>query len=112
MSWSRALRVAVPRSVPRIAQPANGTLVDAMALADDGSFRIYFEAARAPTGAWWRLDGERFGEAGGSNGGRGAWRPVAGRHVLELMGADGQVLDSVTFAVRAPLDAESKPADQ
>ena len=26
--------------------------------------------------------------------------------------ADGQRLDSVTFAVRAPLEGESKPADQ
>jgi hypothetical protein len=33
-----------------------------------------------------------------------AWRPVAGRHVLELMSAEGQILDSVIFAVRAPLE--------
>ena len=105
-------RVALPRSLPRIAQPANGALVDAMALVDDSSFRIGFEAARAPLGAWWRLNGERFGDAVGSNGNRSAWRPVAGRHVLDLMSADGQLLDSVTFAVRAPLEGESKPADQ
>lgn len=109
-------RVALPRSLPRIAWPTNGMLVDAMALAGDAGFRIHFEGSRLPPGAWWRLNGERVGNGNGSangNGGRVGWRPVAGRHVLELMAADGQVLDSVTFAVRAPFDDEpSKPADQ
>jgi penicillin-binding protein 1C len=94
-------RVAVPRTLPRIAQPANGALVDAMAIADDAAFRVYFDAAYAPVGAWWRLNGEKVGNG---NGGRMAWRPVAGRHVLELMSAEGQILDSVIFAVRAPLE--------
>jgi penicillin-binding protein 1C len=109
-------RVTLPRSLPRIAWPANGMLVDAMALASDPAFRIHFEGSRLPPGAWWRLNGERVGNGNGSangNGGRISWRPVAGRHVLELMAADGQLLDSVTFAVRAPFDDEpSKPADQ
>ncbi len=109
-------RVALPRSLPRIAWPANGMLVDAMALVGDPGFRIHFEGSRLPPGAWWRLNGERVGNGNGStngNGGRASWRPVAGRHVLDLMAADGQILDSVTFAVRAPLDDEpSKPADQ
>ncbi len=107
-------RVALPRSLPRIAHPADGSLVDAMALVDDSGFRVNFESVRAPAGAWWRLDGERFGNGNGNGngGGRAGWRPVAGRHVLELMAPDGQILDAVTFAVRAPLDGESKPADQ
>lgn len=118
-------RVALPRNPPRIAQPGNGMLVDAMALVEDDSFRVHFEATRVPAGAGWRLDGERFGTSAvaaggngngmvGGNGGttlRTAWRPVAGRHVLELLGPDGQVLDSVTFAVRAPLEPVSKPAE-
>lgn len=94
-------RVAVPRTLPRIAQPANGALVDAMALADDAAFRVYFDSAHAPAGAWWRLNGEKIGNGSGS---RVTWRPVAGRHVLELMSAEGQILDSVIFAVRAPLE--------
>ena len=94
-------RVAVPRTLPRIVQPANGVLVDAMAIVDDAAFRVYFDAAHAPAGAWWRLNGEKIGNG---NGGRMAWRPVAGRHVLELMSAEGQILDSVIFAVRAPLE--------
>ena len=93
-------RVLLPRSLPRIAWPTDGSLVDGMALAGDSSFRVYFEAVRAPSGAWFRLNGERL-EGGG--GGRVAWRPVAGRHVLELMSADGQALDTVIFAARAPL---------
>lgn len=94
-------RVGLPRSLPRITYPANGLLVDAMALADDTSFRVSFDATHAPAGAWWRLNGERLT---GGNGLRLAWRPVAGRHVLELVSAEGQILDSVIFAVRAPLD--------
>ncbi len=94
-------RVGLPRSLPRIAYPANGLLVDAMALADDPSFRVSFDATHAPAGAGWRLNGEKLT---GSNGLRLAWRPVAGRHVLELVSAEGQILDSVIFAVRAPLD--------
>jgi len=94
-------RVGLPRSLPRIAYPANGLLVDAMALADDPAFRVSLDASHAPPGAWWRLNGERLS---GSNSLRLAWRPVAGRHVLELMSAEGQILDSVIFAVRAPLD--------
>lgn len=94
-------RVAVPRTLPRIAQPANGALVDAMAIVDDAGFRVYFDAAHAPVGAWWRLNGDKVGNG---NGVRMAWRPVGGRHVLELMSAEGQILDSVIFAVRAPLE--------
>lgn len=94
-------RVGLPRSLPRIAYPPNGALVDAMALADDPAFRVSFDATHAPAGAGWRLNGEKLT---GSNGLRLAWRPVAGRHVLELVSAEGQILDSVIFAVRAPLD--------
>ncbi|WP_374243870.1 transglycosylase domain-containing protein [Zoogloea sp.] len=104
-------RVALPRSLPRIAYPAAGMLVDAMALAGDPAYRIHFEGIRLPPGAWWRLNGDKVGNGNGTRG--VGWRPVAGRHVLDLMAADGQVLDSVTFAVRAPLDSElSKPAEQ
>ena len=107
---TEADRIAVPRITPHISYPGNGILVDGMAIAEDAGFRIRFEASQAALGIWWRLDGERFGN--GNGGGRAGWRPVAGRHVLELMAPDGQILDAVTFAVRAPLDGESKPADQ
>lgn len=100
-------RVAVPRLLPRIAQPLNGVLVDAMALMRDEGFKVYFEATHMPEGARWRLNGEDLG-----SGERIAWRPVAGRHVLELMSADGQVLDSVIFAVRAPLEPLQRPDQQ
>ena len=77
-------------------------------------------AGWVPTGGWWRLDGERLGAANGrgegGNGGNGVsrqpWQPVEGRHLLELMAADGTVLDSVSFAVRGPAAEPSKPADQ
>lgn len=101
-------RVAVPRVLPRIVQPLNGVLVDAMALLRDDAYKVYFEASHLPVGAWWRLNGDSLG-----SGERIAWRPVAGRHVLELMSAEGQVLDSVIFAVRAPLEpALQRPEQQ
>lgn len=100
-------RVAVPRVLPRIVQPLNGMLVDAMALLRDEGFKVYFEASHLPAGAWWRINGEPLGR-----GERIAWRPVAGRHVLELMSADGQVLDSVIFAVRAPLEPDLQRPEQ
>lgn len=115
--------LVAPRNPPRIVYPIGGGIVDATGLADDRSFRVYFEAARAPAGSWWRLDGERMaagngngsGNAGNGSNGAGArlaWRPVAGRHLLELVSADGAVLDSVSFAVRGPGEEASKPADQ
>lgn len=94
-------RVSPPRSLARISHPLNGVLVDAMAIVDDPGFRVMLDAVHAPPGAWWRLNGERLA---GSNGLRTAWRPVAGRHVLELVSLEGTVLDSVIFAVRAPLE--------
>jgi hypothetical protein len=36
--------------------------------------------------------------------GHPGWTPVAGRHVLQLVAADGEVLDSVSFEVRAAPD--------
>ncbi|MDD3352685.1 transglycosylase domain-containing protein [Zoogloea sp.] len=98
-------RVSPPRTLPRIQVPANGMLVDGMPLAVDPEFRIALEAAHVPAGAWWRLNGERLPGTTG-NGGvlRVRWRPEAGRHVLELMSSEGRVLDSVVFAVRAPLN--------
>lgn len=92
-------RVGIPRGLARIQQPASGVLVDAMALVDNPEFRLSLEATHAPPGVWWRLNGERLG-----SGNHLSWRPQAGRHVLDLMSAEGQILDSSIFAVRAPLD--------
>lgn len=107
-------RVVAPHSEPRIQYPANGSLVDGMALATDPAFRVHFEGLRLPPGAWWRLNGERLEQDDGkpTSRGRVTWRPVAGRHTLDLMSADDKVLDSVTFAVRAPLQSASQPAQQ
>ena len=58
--------------------------------------RLRFEAvAPPPRGAWWRLDGKRLGAARPF-----AWSPWPGHHVLELAGAEGAALDTVSFDVR------------
>ena len=69
-----------------------------------------FRGRRAPAGSWWRLDGERLAASNGNGNGNGNGKQqraaglasVAGRHLLELMSAEGAVLDSVSFAVRGP----------
>jgi penicillin-binding protein 1C len=69
--------------------------------------RLRFEAAGAtPVGAVWRLDGRRLGAASPL-----PWSPWPGRHVLELVAADGGVLDAVSFEVRgAPARPGAAPA--
>ncbi|MGL4407825.1 MAG: hypothetical protein ACRCTU_05465, partial [Zoogloea sp.] len=95
------LQLAPP---PRILQPQGGALVDVSGKADDPAFRLGLEASAMPPGCVWRLDGVVLG-----NSARLGWRPLGGRHVLELLGPDGQVLDSITFAVRGAPSA-SEPA--
>ena len=118
MQGAERIREDVARALQALgAEGAEGAMLDALGLAEDRGFRVYFEAARVPAGSWWRLDGERLAAGNGNGNGNGssarlAWRPVAGRHLLELMSAEGAVLDSVSFAVRGPGDEASKPADQ
>jgi penicillin-binding protein 1C len=57
--------------------------------------RLRFEAVSPPAGAAWRLDGRRLGAARPL-----PWSPWPGRHVLELVDAQGHVLDAVAFEVR------------
>jgi penicillin-binding protein 1C len=84
-----------PAPPPRILLPQDGALVDVSGKADDPAFRLHLEASTLPAGAVWRLDGVLMG-----NSLRVGWRPLNGRHVLELLGPEGLVLDSITFAVR------------
>jgi len=60
--------------------------------------RLVFAADAAGPGARWRLDGRELAPADAPL----PWLPAVGRHRLELLGADGRVLDRVAFEVRGP----------
>jgi penicillin-binding protein 1C len=85
-----------------ISWPREGQLVDARELASDPDFKLWLRAWPARSDVHWRVDGQEIGR-GWSVG----WRPEGGLAQVELLGADGVVLDRVRFAVRAPIGAGS-----
>jgi penicillin-binding protein 1C len=92
-------------AAPRIGSPADGTL---FALDPDipaTRQRIVFERASGSSGrSSWRLDGKPLGRDE-----RVLWLPWPGRHVLELVDADGTSADSVRFEVRGATARQSVP---
>lgn len=83
----------------RIAEPVEGTI---LALDPDIPMnhqrlrlRAVDMAARTVPHADWYLDGRPYAQAGEAD-----WQPVPGRHVIELRGGDGMVLDRVKIEVR------------
>jgi penicillin-binding protein 1C len=93
----------------RIASPTDGTIValdpDIPARAQRLRFRTVAQAAQSGS---WRLDGRILGHAGPLD-----WALWPGRHVLELVSAQGAVLDRVQFEVRgAQLRAEPRPSSK
>jgi penicillin-binding protein 1C len=95
------------RGAPRIGSPTDGTL---FALDPDipaARQRIVFErVSGSSTGSIWRLDGKPMG-----HGERVHWLPWPGRHLLELVDAQGASVDAVHFEVRgATVRATGKPA--
>jgi penicillin-binding protein 1C len=93
-------------AAPRIGSPAEGTL---FALDPDipaARQRIVFERASGSSGrSTWRLDGKPLGRDE-----RVLWLPWPGRHVLELVNADGSSADSVRFEVRGAAARGPAPA--
>jgi len=92
-------------AAPRIGTPTDGTL---FALDPDipaTRQRIVFERANGSSGrASWRLDGKPLGREE-----RVLWLPWPGRHVLELVNADGSSADSVRFEVRGATAHQALP---
>lgn len=91
-----AARRVSTRGPVRIETPSDGTI---FALDPDipaARQRISFErASGASSLGTWRLDGKTLGHAP-----RVPWLPWPGRHLLELVNADGSVADAVRFEVR------------
>ncbi|MBO9649982.1 MAG: penicillin-binding protein 1C [Variovorax sp.] len=84
---------ATAASAPRITSPADGTIIAIDPDIPPGSQRVRFEAdGRA---LQWRIDGKTF-----ARGNTAQWLPWPGRHLVELVDAQGQVADSVRLEVR------------
>jgi penicillin-binding protein 1C len=97
--------VSSSNAAPHIGSPTDGTL---FALDPDipaTRQRIVFERASGSSGrANWRLDGKPLGRDE-----RVLWLPWPGRHVLELVNADGSSADSVRFEVRGATAHQAAP---
>jgi penicillin-binding protein 1C len=97
--------VSSSNAAPHIGSPTDGTL---FALDPDipaTRQRIVFERASGSSGrANWRLDGKPLGRDE-----RVLWLPWPGRHVLELVNADGSSADSVHFEVRGATAHQAVP---
>lgn len=86
-------RAAVPSAVNRITAPADGTILALDPDIPPRNQRVEFTAA-AP-GARWRLDGRPLGQ-----GERLQWFPLPGRHRVQLVDAQGRLLDLIALEVR------------
>lgn len=82
---------------PRIVYPGDRMVIGLEPDVSESRQRIYFHSRPAIAGTIWLLDGEAVSDGNEHAG----WTPTAGRHVLQLATADGEVLDSVSFEVRA-----------
>ena len=92
----------------RITAPSDGTILALDPDIPPNRQRVRFEASGH--GLQWRLDGKPF-----ARGNSAQWLPWPGRHLLELVGADGQVADQVRLEVRGAgvvADADGAPRRQ
>ena len=87
---------AARASGPRIVYPGAGLVIALDPDIPEARQRLLLSAAPVSRGLTWQLEGATLGPADKAF----AWRPVAGRHRLRLVGASGQVVDEVTFEVR------------
>jgi penicillin-binding protein 1C len=84
---------AQPR--PRILSPVSGETIALDFDIPTDREAVSFKAVSGE-GLAWRLDGQELGPAGEALD----WRPIRGRHLLELVGAGGRPLDRAEFTVR------------
>jgi penicillin-binding protein 1C len=84
---------AAAESAPRINSPADGTIIAIDPDIPPGSQRVRFEADGR--GVQWRIDGKPLARSNSAQ-----WLPWPGRHVVELIDAQGRVADSVRLEVR------------
>ncbi len=89
-------RAAAAGAAPRIAAPADGTVVALDPDIPPRHQRLRFEAeGAAASGLQWRIDGKPF-----ARGASAQWLPWPGRHSVELVDARGRVVDRIALEVR------------
>jgi penicillin-binding protein 1C len=81
--------------VARIVYPVDGSILALDPDIPDPRQRVMFHA-QAGQGLHWRLDGSELGSAEADV----AWRPLLGRHELQLVDAGDRVIGTVRFQVR------------
>ena len=97
---------AIAGGHPRIIAPVSGTIIALDPDIPEGRERLVFEATDARESLRWVLDGDDLGSARELH----VWRPVRGRHALELVDGHGRVVDRVSFEVRGvPRAAHAEP---
>jgi penicillin-binding protein 1C len=89
-------RPALATVPPRVRSPLSGTRIALDPDMPSERQGLLLEAQGADGTLRWRLDGADLGPAGAPR----LWRPVPGRHVLELVDAGGGPLDRAEFEVR------------
>ncbi|MGJ7508060.1 penicillin-binding protein 1C [Variovorax sp. GT1P44] len=90
-------------SAPRITAPSNGTIIALDPDIPPNRQRVRFEAEGR--GLQWRIDGKPF-----ARGNSAQWLPWPGRHRIELVDAQGHVVDELRLEVRgAGVVAGAKP---
>jgi len=91
--FSLAPDVSVAEAASRITSPSNGTIIALDPDIPPDRQRVRFEAEGR--GVQWRIDGKPF-----ARGGNALWLPWPGRHVVELLDAQGRAVDQVSLEVR------------
>jgi penicillin-binding protein 1C len=86
-------RVRAVVSSARITSPANGSIIALDPDIPPDRQRLHFGADGRFTR--WLMDGKPF-----AKGSQAQWLPWPGRHVVQIVGAKGEVLDSIRLEVR------------
>ena len=90
-----ALDATPGRAAARIAAPADGTILALDPDIPPAHQRLVFETEGGTSSVQWRIDGRVAGR-----GARLPWLPWPGRHVVQLLDAQGSVLDTIRLEVR------------
>jgi penicillin-binding protein 1C len=81
------------RAIARIAYPANGSIIALDPDIPPDRQRLHFGADGVVNR--WLIDGKPF-----AKGPQAQWLPWPGRHEVQIVGAKGEVLDSIRLEVR------------
>ena len=92
------IRSASANALARIVYPANGSVIALDPDIPPAHQRVPLRLSAAPGSGWtWRIDRRPLGKAAEKI----LWLPQPGRHQLSLENRQGEIIDSLTFEVRA-----------